>query len=235
MKKNLLLMIAVLGTVAFTQTDVNAQESVNPATAQGPIVNTTRVNIILADIMGTTNPLTTPGTGADAVDAGDNKGTGPVVPAKDENGNDLPKPDPSAGATTHEVTFNYNGANRYMADQVQNVPGKINVISSRDFDINVRAASVTFSGPTGSAQSTGEDKPIPVSVLRIQGKAGATADYGQQVVLTAQDQVLIAGQKGGVNLPYDVRYTIPAAEAANFIKSKTGTYTVLVYYSMIGK
>lgn len=210
MKRNL-LAVAVIAIAALTQTEAKAQ-----------IVNTTRVNVVLADIMGTTNPTTTPGTGTDPVGAGNNNGTGtPGTGIGDQR------------ATTTVVDFNYSIPQHYSIDQTVIRPGSINVISSRDFQITVKAESQTFNY-TGVGTATENQKPIDVSVVRIAAKPTGTANYGTPVTLQVQPASILQNQTANSNAGYDVQYTIPATEAQKFISAKTGTHTVLVYYTITG-
>lgn len=209
MKRNL-LVAAVIAMVALNQTEAKAQ-----------IVNTTRVNVVLADIMGTINPIGTPGTGTDVVNAGNNNGTGAPGTGTDKR------------ATTTVVDFNYNIPSHYTIDQIVTRPGSINVISSRNFQITVKAESQTFSY-TGIGTATENQKPIDVSAIRIAAKPTSSANYGTPITLQVQPATILQNQAAIANAGYDIQYTIPAIEAQKFISAKAGTHTVLVYYTITG-
>lgn len=215
MKKNLLVMIAAVGAVAFTQTSAKAQT--RPSSA---IVNTTLVNVTLAEIMGTVDPANTPGTGTNQTNAGNNNGGGnnPVGTTTGPDGTQI--------NLTSQVDFNYDVYTKYKQDQSVAKPGSINVFSSVPYKITVRAANANL-------RSSGSDF-LETRVVEIEAKRGTAASYTNNRItnLGIAETDLITGQEATDGTIYDLNYTISAANAANFVKKAKTTYSVVVFYTI---
>lgn len=222
MKKNLLIMIAAFTTAALVQTNASAQNgAAAPAApkASSAIVNTTLVNVTLAEIMGTVNPATTPGTGTNTENAGKNDGgNNPVGTTTGPDGTQI--------NLTNQVDFNYDVYTKYKQSQSVSKPGAINVFSSVPYKITVRAANAVL-------KSGGPDV-LDAKVIEIEAKLQKDASYTNAKVtnLGIADTDLVTGQKETEGTIYDLNYTISAENASKFVSKAKTTYSVVVFYTI---
>lgn len=224
MKKNALMGAAIAATVALMTNDVQAQ-----------IVNTTKVDLILRDVMGTTDPNTA-GTGKDQNDAGNNNGrTDANGNPVDANGNPIENGASSGGpATTSIVRFDFTTPVAYRTAQRQETKGAINVMSSTTYNINVRAGEATFTYK-GKSQIGQASTIVNANAIAVRVKStAANANYSAPVTLTTTNQPVILRENATADRGFDVEYTIDEAQARNLVGKAEGDYSLLVYYSISG-
>src|SRR5690606_27282679 len=107
-----------------------------------------------------------------------------------------------------DVNFVYNTAESYGLDQTINKVGHIEVISSTEFSLTMKANGIDLISPSGT---------IPVNVITISlPNAGAfSGTYSGERILSNIDQSLITGAPLGFRKLLDVNYRIPAIKASS--------------------
>lgn len=127
------------------------------------------------------------------------------------------------------VNFNYNTVNDYNSSQTHHAPNSIIVISTKTFDVKVKANGEFF---------TDGINDIPINVLVIKpGKAGRTTMGGSMndVILSTVDQNIVSNAPVGYNQVLELDYEIPESKSASpdILGKPAGTYSQIVTYSAV--
>ncbi len=139
--------------------------------------------------------------------------------------NDVISIDAGSIAIGGGVDFNYVTAADYNTSKTALVPNSLKVTSTKNFDVKVKADGASFKNGSNL---------IPVDVMTIKAATGGTmAGTQNTIVLSTNDQVLIANAPLGSALTLDLDYTIPAAESSSskILGKPAGTYTQTITYT----
>ena len=133
----------------------------------------------------------------------------------------------SMEAPATQVTFTYDNAAAYNADQKQSVVDNLKVTSTKSFGIKVKADGANFTDGTNN---------IPVNVMTVKPAAGGTKAMGgtqAPVVLSTTDQVLVTAAPKGSQVTLNIDYFIPSTESSSdkILGKPAGTYTQTVTYT----
>lgn len=134
----------------------------------------------------------------------------------------------SLGATGGAINFKYITAEDYNKDQTVEKGTSLTVTSTKKFDVKVKADDLNFTDGTNI---------IPVDVLKIKAKPGATKGMGgtkNEITLSSvQEGILVKDAPLGSALTLDLDYTIPAAKSSSsdILGKPAGTYTQTVTYT----
>ncbi len=124
------------------------------------------------------------------------------------------------------VAFNYVTAENYNNGLgAVTVPNSLIVTSTQEFDIKVKADGANFTDGTND---------IPVNVLTIKAAADGTMGGTQNnIVLSTEDQTLIASAPRGSAKTLNLEYLIPAekSSSSDILGKPAGTYTQTVTYT----
>ena len=135
----------------------------------------------------------------------------------------------NAGSTAvgGAVNFAYKTVEDYTADQAVDKVGSLNVTSTKEFDITVKANTPTFKGSTDDIDlNVLTIKPVTAAKNPMKGAA-------TDVILSTDDQKVISGAALGSELMLDIQYFIPAAisKSPQILGKPAGTYTTTVTYT----
>ncbi|ACU07222.1 hypothetical protein FIC_00769 [Flavobacteriaceae bacterium 3519-10] len=134
--------------------------------------------------------------------------------------------DTGSAAAGGTVGFNYASAADYNTAQTVAQASALKVTSTKQFSVNVKAGGESFINGTNL---------IPVNVLTIKAAAapGIMGGKKSDVILTANDQTLVANAPLGSALVLNLDYTIPAdkSSSADILGKPAGTYTQTVIYT----
>ncbi|MCG7280157.1 peptidoglycan-binding protein LysM [Chryseobacterium taklimakanense] len=132
-----------------------------------------------------------------------------------------------SGATTGggEVNFNYATAQDYNSDQTVSKANSLQITSTKNFDVKVKADGANFVNGTNL---------IPVDVVTIKAAAGGTmGGTKNDITLTTTDQTLVAKAPKGSKLTLNLDYFIPAdrSSSSDILGKAAGKYTQTVTYT----
>ena len=126
-----------------------------------------------------------------------------------------------------QVTFTYDNAAAYNADQKQSVVDNLKVTSTKSFGIEVKADGANFISGANI---------IPVTVMTVKPVAGGTKAMGgtlSDVPLTTVAAPLVTGAAKGSQVTLNIDYFIPSTESSSdkILGKPAGTYTQTVTYT----
>lgn len=132
--------------------------------------------------------------------------------------------DAGSAAADGAVDFNYLNTTDYNSSKSVEVPNSLVVISSKNFDVKVKAEGPNFI--SGS-------NVIPVDVLQLKAMPGGSANGTlNEITLSTTDQVLVGNASRGSKQSVDIMYTISGEKAASMLLGKPkGTYTQKITYT----
>ena len=140
--------------------------------------------------------------------------------------NDVISIDAGSTAIGGVVGFNYVTAEDYNTEKTVAQATALKVTSTKNFNVKVKAGAANFINGTYS---------IPVNVLTIKAAAAAGTMGGTKsaVVLSDEDQTLVANAPKGSAQTLNLDYVIPAIESssAKILGKPAGTYTQTVIYT----
>src|SRR5690606_3922208 len=122
--------------------------------------------------------------------------------------NDVISIDAGSTAIGNTVDFNYTTAEDYNSDQTVNKANSLEVTSTKNFSVNVKAGGASFVNGTNL---------IPVDVLTIKAAtaSGTMGGIKTPVVLSSTDQTLVTNAPLGSALTLNLDYTIPAVKSSS--------------------
>ena len=121
-----------------------------------------------------------------------------------------------------EVNFYYNYTSDYNSLKTIDKTNSLIITSSRNFDVNVKAPTGIFTGPT---------ETIPLNVLDIQA-AGVGIENQDAITLSIGDEKLVSNANKGAQISLDLSYSISAEKArAELLGMAPENYTTEVLYT----
>lgn len=132
--------------------------------------------------------------------------------------------DEGSVASEGVVDFNYANTTDYNTAKNVTIPNSLIIISSKNFDVKVKADGVNF--VSGS-------NVIPVDILQVKAVNGGTlVGTMNEITLSTADQVLVSNATLGARQSLSIAYSISAEKASNVLLGKPfGTYTQKVTYT----
>lgn len=120
------------------------------------------------------------------------------------------------------VNFVFDDVDHYNTTQTQVVPDQLHVLSTKGYNITVKAQTPTFVGPTST---------LPLDILKISTSKSGANTFGSEVVPTTSPQVIFSGGLATLAQSYDFKYAIAPnlalVEAAKELYKVVLTYTVV--------
>ncbi len=122
------------------------------------------------------------------------------------------------------VDFNYLNTTDYNTAKNVTVPNSLVIISSKNFDVKVKAIGANFVSGSNA---------IPVDVLQLKAVTGGTlVGTLNEITLSTTDQVLVANATLGSKQSLSIDYSISAEKASNVLLGKpAGAYTQKITYT----
>jgi hypothetical protein len=132
--------------------------------------------------------------------------------------------DPGSVASGGAVDFNYVNTTDYNSSKNVTVPNSLVIISSKNFDVKVKAEGANF--VSGS-------NLIPVDILQVKAiPGGSLTGTLKEVILSPTDQALVSNASSGAKQSLNIAYSISAEKASKVLLGKPkGTYTQTVTYT----
>lgn len=127
-------------------------------------------------------------------------------------------------ASEGAVDFNYGNTNDYNSAKNVTVPNSLVIISSKNFDVNVKSEGTHFVSGTNV---------IPVDIIQVKAiPGGSLVGTLNEVTLSAHDQVLVSNASLGTKQSLNIAYSISAENASRVLLGKPqGTYTQRITYT----
>lgn len=132
--------------------------------------------------------------------------------------------DDGSMASANAVDFTYQNTLDYNRAKRVSVPNSLVIISSKNFNVNVKSEGAHFVSGSNS---------IPVDVLQIKAVSGGTLIGNfKEITLSTEDQVLVSNASLGAKRSLDIDYSISAEKASKILLGKPlGTYVQKVTYT----
>ncbi len=132
--------------------------------------------------------------------------------------------DEGSVASASVVDFSYLNTTDYNTAKNVTVPSSLIIISSKNFDVKVKAEGANFVSGSNA---------IPVNVLQIKAVSGGTlVGTLNEITLSTIDQILVNNASLGPRQSLSIDYSISAEKASTVLLGKpVGTYTQTVTYT----
>ena len=122
------------------------------------------------------------------------------------------------------VEFKYASVTDYSSSKNVTVPNNLVIISSKNFDVKVKAEGPHFVSGTNM---------IPVDIVKVKAMPGGNlVNILNEVTLSTTDQLLVSNTSLGTKQSLNIDYSISAEKASKVLLGKpAGTYTQTVTYT----
>ncbi len=120
------------------------------------------------------------------------------------------------------VNFEFTTESHYRTTQSQIIADQLRVLSTKDYDVTVKAQTANFTSPNST---------LPLSILKISAAPGGSTTFGTAVTLTTSEQSIVEEGIPTLAQSYDIKYDIePNIELINADKE---LYTVKVLFTVV--
>ncbi len=127
---------------------------------------------------------------------------------------------------SNQVDFDFSGEANYRETQSKVVLDQLRVLSTKNYDINVKAQTANFTSSTSSST-------LPLSIIKISTALNGTTTFGTAVTPTTADQVIYTGGVPTLGQGFDFKYEI--SPNILLVQAPKEKYNVVLTYTVVAK
>lgn len=120
------------------------------------------------------------------------------------------------------VNFTFDDVDHYNTTQTQVVNDQLHVLSTKGYNITVKAQTPTFVGPTST---------LPLDILKISTSKSGANTFGTEIAPTTNAQVIFSGGVATLAQSYDFKYAIAPNQI--LVEAAKELYKVVLTYSVV--